>query len=61
MCSVGEMAGLPADILLGNDLGELNCQFLGSVTQSYSLRVEQESGTESMQDVYLSRIYPITI
>lgn len=55
LCSVG----LPADILLGNNLGECNCQFPGSVTQRHSLGPEKKAGTELMQDTHSSSFFPV--
>ncbi|KAM5127530.1 uncharacterized protein ACMZJ9_020536 [Mantella aurantiaca] len=47
------MSGLPADILLGNDLGELTSQFQDTVSQN------QVSGIESVEEVYLPRVHPV--
>lgn len=33
-CHIGVMSGLPADVLLGNNLGELRCHYVGAVTRS---------------------------
>ncbi|XP_073442515.1 uncharacterized protein [Dendrobates tinctorius] len=37
-CMVGVMSGLPADVLLGNDVGNLHCHFVGAVTRSQAKR-----------------------
>ncbi|XP_075697048.1 uncharacterized protein LOC142662718 [Rhinoderma darwinii] len=43
LCWIGVMGGLPADVLLGNDIGELQCHFVGAVTRNQAAQAQRIS------------------
>ncbi|OCT55447.1 hypothetical protein XELAEV_18002031mg, partial [Xenopus laevis] len=48
ICWIGVMEGLPADVLLGNDLGTMESRFVGAVTRSQASHIHQTG--DSHQD-----------